>query len=195
MKMNLTTTAASAAEWRAWLDQHAQTENEVWLIFSKAHTGRPCVSYEDALDEALCVGWIDSIIQKIDEDTYGRKFTPRTNTANWSDVNLRKMARLVREGRMTPAGMEKLGSLTQADLEAAEAQPKAARTSEVLVPEDIQAGLQASPLAWQNFCGMTPSQRRLYIGWISSAKRRETFDKRIQEAIARLELNRPLGLK
>jgi uncharacterized protein YdeI (YjbR/CyaY-like superfamily) len=195
MKMNNTLSVETAGEWRAWLEQHHQLEPEVWLIFWKAHTGQPCISYADALDEALCYGWIDSLIQKIDEDRYARKFTPRTNTANWSEVNQRKVARLIRAGRMTPAGMEKLGSLTLADLEALEARPKAPRPAEVEVPEAIQAGLQASPLAWQNFCGLTPSQRRLYIGWISSAKRPETCNRRIQEAIARLEQNLPLGTK
>jgi uncharacterized protein YdeI (YjbR/CyaY-like superfamily) len=195
MKMNSTLSVQTAGEWRAWLEQHHQLEQEVWLVFWKAHTGQPCISYEDALDEALCYGWIDSLIQKIDEQRYARKFTPRTNTANWSEVNQRKVARLIRAGRMTQAGLDKLGSLTLSDLEALAARPREPRAAEVSVPDEVQASLQASGLAWQNFCQMMPSQRRIYIGWITSAKRRETFDRRIQEAIARLEQNQPLGMK
>jgi len=195
MQMLNTLFVETATEWQAWLEEHHLAEKEVWLIFFKTHTGRPCIRYEDALDEALCYGWIDSLIQKIDDDRYARKFTPRTNTANWSEVNMRKVARLIRAGRMQPAGLEKLGDLNLADLEALEARPKAPRPTEVAVPEAIQNGLQASPLAWQNFCQLAPSQRRIYIGWITSAKRQETFDRRIQEAITRLEQNLPLGTK
>src|SRR5512146_1433890 len=108
MKMNQTLVAQNRQEWRAWLEQHYQSESEVWLIFSKSHTGQACVSYDDSVEEALCFGWIDSIIQKIDEDTYARKYTPRTNTAKWSDLNKRRVAKLIREGRMTEAGLAKI---------------------------------------------------------------------------------------
>ena len=100
---------ATRQAWREWLAENHAAQREVWLIFYKQHTGQPSLPYADALDEALCFGWIDSIIQKIDEERYARKFTPRANTAKWSEVNLRRVAVLIEEGRMTPAGLAKLG--------------------------------------------------------------------------------------
>lgn len=195
MKMSNTFYASTVSEWREWLQNHHAADKEVWLIFYKVHTGRPCISYDEALDEALCWGWIDSIIQKIDEDSYGRKFTPRTNTAKWSEVNQRKVARLLREGRMTEAGLSKLGDLTREGLAALESAPKTERPKMLPIPAEVEAGLKANPAAWENFQKMAPSKQRNYIGWITSAKKQETLERRIQEAIQRLEQNLPLGMK
>lgn len=189
MDMTRTLYVKTAPEWRAWLEQNHQSVSEVWLIFFKAHTGQPCISYEDSLDEALCFGWIDSIIQKIDEDRYGRKFTPRKNTGNWSEVNKKKVAKLIQERRMTEAGLAKLGDTTAWD-GAAVQKPK-----EIVIPEQVEQALKASPKAWENFCNMAPSYRRVYIGWITSAKRQETLERRLREAVIRLEQNLPLGMK
>lgn len=191
MKMNQTLVAQNRQEWRAWLEQHYQSESEVWLIFAKSHTGQPCISYDDSVEEALCFGWIDSIIQKIDEDTYARKYTPRTNTAKWSDLNKRRVAKLIREGRMTEAGLEKIAENASTFSEEAPA-PK---PKELVIPPYIEQVLREHPQAWENFCRMAPSARRIYIGWISDAKRQETIDRRLQEAIGRLEQNLPLGMK
>jgi hypothetical protein len=94
--------------WRAWLAKNHASEREVWVIFPKKHTGEKCMSYEDSVEEALCHGWIDSIIKRIDDQTYARKFTPRTDNLNWSDVNKRRVAKCIREGRMTEIGLAKI---------------------------------------------------------------------------------------
>jgi uncharacterized protein YdeI (YjbR/CyaY-like superfamily) len=93
--------------WRAWLARHHDTKTEIWLVFHKKHTGQPGVAYGDAVEEALCFGWIDSIVRRLDEDRYAQKFTPRKPKSNWSDSNLRRFARMVGEGRMTAAGLAK----------------------------------------------------------------------------------------
>ena len=111
MKITNTLYAKSCAEWRHWLENNHQNLNEVWLIFYKEHTGKPSISYDDALDEALCYGWIDSIIQKIDEEKYARKFTVRRNIRKWSDSNKRRVERLIKESRMTQFGLEKIDDL------------------------------------------------------------------------------------
>jgi uncharacterized protein YdeI (YjbR/CyaY-like superfamily) len=103
--------AKSSAEWRNWLEINHKIQNEVWLIFYKASTGIPSISYDDALDEALCFGWIDSLIQKIDEEKYARKFTLRKNTRKWSDLNKRRIEKLMQEGRMTQFGLAKIDNL------------------------------------------------------------------------------------
>lgn len=190
MKINSSLYVSTREEWRAWLVQHHQTESEVWLIYYKANTAQPSIPYEDSVEEALCFGWIDSIIQKLDEERYARKFTPRTNTARWSDSNKRRVAKLVREGRMTEAGLAKIE-----DLSALLGEPPRPKPKELVIPPYIEQVLKEHPQAWENFCRMAPSYRRIYIGWISDAKRQETIDKRLAEAIQRLEQNLPLGMK
>jgi hypothetical protein len=108
MEITNTFTAADRASWRKWLEEHGVNESEVWLVYYKATTGKPCISYQDSLEEALCFGWVDSIIQKIDEEKYARKFTPRRAGSKWSELNKHLVARLVKEGRMTEAGMAKV---------------------------------------------------------------------------------------
>lgn len=190
MRMKSTLSVQTRQEWRDWLEQHHQSESEVWLIFNKAHTGQPCVPYEDSVEEALCFGWIDSLIQKIDEERYARKYTPRTNTARWSEPNRRRVAKLIREGRMTEAGLAKIQDIAAFGEEAPVRKPK-----ELVIPPYVEQVLKEHPLAWENFCNMAPSYRRIYIGWITDAKKQETVDRRLKEAIGRLEQNLPLGMK
>ncbi len=187
MKLSNTFYAKDLAEWHAWLEQNHASVKETWLIFYKVHTGQPCIDYEDSVQEALCYGWIDSLIQRIDDQTYARKFTPRTNTAKWSDSNQRRVAKLIREGRMTQAGLEKLGDMP---VDGAERQARP-----FVIPPAIEAQIRANPAAWENFNRLAPSQRRLYIGWATSAKRAETVARRLKEVIEDLEQNKPLGMK
>jgi uncharacterized protein YdeI (YjbR/CyaY-like superfamily) len=97
------------AAWRKWLERNHAASRGVWLHFHKKHTGKASITYPEALDEALCFGWIDSIVRRIDADIYARKFTPRTNEKNWSARNLGHMQRLIDAGRMTEAGIRVLG--------------------------------------------------------------------------------------
>jgi len=190
MKLTNTLYLQTGAEWRDWLDQNYQNVKELWLIFYKANTGIPSISYDDALDEALCFGWIDSIIQRIDDEKYARKFTPRTNTNKWSEVNKRKVARLIRENRMTEAGLRKLPDLTGFD----ENIP-APRQNELVIPPKIEQAMRANPTAWENYNQLAPSMRRNYLGWVLSAKKAETINRRLKEVIDRLAQNKPLGLR
>src|SRR5256712_10808633 len=96
MKTLKTFRAGDRESWRAWLTKNHASEREVWVVFPKKHTGEKCMSYEDSVEEALCHGWIDSIIKRIDDETYARKFTPRTNNENWSEVNKRRVAKCIR---------------------------------------------------------------------------------------------------
>ncbi|MBW8878446.1 MAG: YdeI/OmpD-associated family protein [Acidobacteria bacterium] len=179
-------------EWRAWLAAHHATEREIWLVYFKQHTGQPRVSYDHAVEEALCFGWIDSIVRRLDDEKYAQKFTPRRNTAKWSESNRRRFADLVKDGRMTPAGFAKGPPALETD----SAKPSAPdRSAEVELPEYIQQRFQENPKAWRFFQDLAPSYRRLYVGWIKAAKREETRQRRLEEAIALLEQNKKLGLK
>lgn len=190
MEMKQTLYVTTREAWRAWLQAHHQTEREVWLIFYKQSSGQPSLDYGDARDEALCFGWIDSIIQKIDEERYARKFNQRSNTEKWSEVNLRRMAVLIAEGRMTPTGLAKLGSAKPI----APSTPSAA-SKPLEIPLEVEQILRSSPKAWEAFCKLPPSHRKRYLGWALDAKREETRQKRLREVIEVLEKGKPLGMK
>ncbi|HEX4959644.1 MAG TPA: YdeI/OmpD-associated family protein [Thermoanaerobaculia bacterium] len=178
-------------EWRAWLAAHHATEREIWLVYAKQHTGQPRVSYDHAVEEALCFGWIDSIVRRLDDDLYAQKFTPRINTAKWSESNLRRFAALVKEERMTPAGLAKGPSPDAVPVKP----PRRTADEGDEIPDYIQRRLQTNATAWRFFQSLAPSYRRLYVKWIDTAKREETRRKRLEEAIGLLEEGKKLGLK
>jgi uncharacterized protein YdeI (YjbR/CyaY-like superfamily) len=175
------------AAWHAWLAANHASGNEIWLIFFKKHTGKPTVSYAEAVEEAICYGWIDSILQRVDDETYAQKFTPRNAGTRWSPTNIERARRMVREGRMTSAGLEKFRG----------AAPRVApaNRSGLELPPELSAILDKSRRARDNFKGLPPSQKRLYIGWILDAKKDETRKRRLAEAVGRLEQGLRLGLK
>jgi uncharacterized protein YdeI (YjbR/CyaY-like superfamily) len=188
MQITHTFTAPDRSAWHDWLAEHGAAESEVWLVYFKAGTGIPTISYEDSLEEALCFGWVDSLIQKIDEQKYARKFTPRRAGSKWSELNKHLVAKLIQEGRMTEAGLAKV------EFPLDEAQPERPKRPALPLPDWLKAGLMTSPKAWENFQKLAASHQRNYIGWISDAKREETRQRRLQEAIAKLEKNEKLGL-
>lgn len=192
--LHVTTRAA----WRAWLAEHHASEREVWLVYAKRHTGEPRVEYEDAVQEALCFGWIDSIVRRLDDDRYAQKFTPRRPGSQWSEFNRRRYAKLLAAGALAPAGLangpgEAEREEAAAERKKARAEWKSAASGEV--PAYIEEGLRREPAAWGIFVRMAPSHRRNYVLWIDSAKKDATRQRRIAEAIERICGGRPLGLK
>jgi uncharacterized protein YdeI (YjbR/CyaY-like superfamily) len=174
-------------KWRRWLRKNHDAHKIVWLVFFKKHTGRKNITYAAAVEEALCFGWIDSLIKKLDEDRYARKFTPRTDTGKWSALNLKRVKRLIASGRMTKIGLAKVPSDVQP-------QPSASGRP-VDPPLFLVKALKQHPAAWRFFNTLAPSYRRNYIGWVSSAKREETRKKRLDEAISLLSEGKKLGMK
>ena len=175
--------------WRAWLSANHAKYAEVWLVFYKKHTGRAGIEYEDAVGEALCFGWIDSLVKRLDDDRFARKFTPRTDVNKWSALNKARVARLIQEGRMTRVGLAKAGNL------ASKPTAKAPPRQPFPPPPDFLRALKRNPAAARNFEALAPSYRRQFSGWISIAKREETRKKRIEEAVRLLARNEKLGLK
>ncbi len=173
-------------QWREWLAKHHELESEVWLVFHKRQTGRPSITYDDAVGEALCVGWIDSLIKRLDDDRYARKFTPRKPDSRWSTANCKRYAQLKASGRLTPAGLKRAPSDRSGD---------APRPCPSKVPQYIQRALRSRPVAWNYFESLAPSYRRMYIAWIDSAKQQETKTRRLREAIGLLAAGKTLGLK
>lgn len=193
MEITETTYAASREEWRAWLEQNHDKAPEIWLVYYKKNSGKPSVSYDEAVEEALCFGWIDGITKTLDADRYAQRFTPRRPKSNWSEPNKRRVEKMIREGRMTPAGLAKITYDLDAPL--APAKPKGAPAPDLPVPDYLRQALTANPIAWENFTNLAPSHRRDYIRWIEAAKREETRKKRIAEALELLAEGRPLGMK
>jgi len=187
MEITLTFHAPDRSTWRAWLNENHASTREVWLIYYKAHTGRKSIPYEDSVEEALCFGWVDSLIQKLDEDRYARKFTPRRMDSAWSDTNKRRVAKMVRERRMTPAGLAKVTFPLDAP-------PPEPAKKEPVLPDWISDALQSHPKAWQKFCQLPPSQKKLYINWLSSGKKQETRLRHLEKAIQMLEQNLRLDI-
>ena len=192
MKMLKTLHAANRTKWREWLDKNHAKHSEVWLVFFKKQTGEPQVSYNEAIEEALCFGWIDSNIQNIDSEKYARKFTPRKKGSKWSALNKRRVVLMIREGKMTESG---LAALNFMDAEDDYGRTPERAQNDLIPPPFLVRELKRYPQAWDHFQLLAPSYRRNYIRWITAAKTEETLAKRMQEAITLLTKNEKLGMK
>ena len=181
--------AQTADQWREWLDEHHESESEIWLIFHKVHTGVVSIAYHDALDEALCVGWVDSLVRRLDNRRYALKFTPRREDSRWSASNRKRYAALKASGRLMPAGI----SRAPTDRSYGPLPPRFKMPSKL--PSYIQTALSKRPAALRYFEALPPSHRRRYVGWIESGKREETRARRLKEAIRLLAAGKELGLK
>jgi uncharacterized protein YdeI (YjbR/CyaY-like superfamily) len=176
-------------QWRRWLTERHASESEVWLIFYKHHTGVRSIDYKDALDEALCFGWVDSLVKRLDDRRFARKFTPRRADSKWSDVNRKRYAELKAAGRLKAPGIER----SPTDRGYSQRPPRLEMPSRL--PAYIQTALRNHPAALRHFEALAPSQRRHYFAWIESAKRQETKLRRLEEAIRLLASGKVLGLK
>lgn len=176
-------TVADRAAWRAWLVEHHNSPAGVWLSLAKKGTTEPTsLRYDDALEEALCFGWIDGVIQRVDESTYRQRFTPRRARSKWSQRNVGKVERLTAEGRMHPSGI--------AEVERAKRdgrwQAAYAGQADLEVPDDLAAALAAEPRARAMFDILTRQNRYAVLYRIADAKRAETRARRIKQFVAML---------
>ena len=185
--------AASRARWRAWLVKHHATTREIWLIYYKRGSGRPRVEYGDAVEEALCFGWIDSTVKSIDAVRYAQRFTPRKAGSNWSTPNLLRVKRLVAAGLMTSVGVAHLPSAKQA--KAFDAKHQKRLTATTRAPRDLAAAMRANAKATALWKTMTPGYKRVYIRWIGDARQPATRARRIATTVSRLArgLKRPMA--
>lgn len=178
-------------KWREWLGRHYATERGIWLVFYKKGTSKPTIDYEAAVEESLCFGWIDSIIKKIDDEKYVRKFTPRKDKSYWSELNKKRAEKMIKAERMTAAGLVKIEAAKKNRLWGQTGRPHISLD----IPSEFAQALDTNKRAQENFEKLAPSYRKHYIGWIQSAKRDETKKKRIRESIFLLAKGKRLGLK
>ncbi len=171
--------AETRAIWREWLAQNHDASPGIWFIFNKKASGKPIVSYDEAVEEALCFGWVDSRPNVLDDERYMLMFSPRKPKSVWSKVNKARIEKLIAEGRMMPPGLAKIEAAKQdgswSSIDAVE---------ELIIPDDLQMALAANPTAEQYFMAFPPSSKKIILGWIASAKRPETRAKRIEDSVA-----------
>lgn len=177
-------------EWRQWLKTHYKSENEVWIVFYKKHTKIQCMEYEEAVEEAICHGWIDSIVKSLDNEKYLRKFTPRKRRSNWSPTNIKRAKKMIKAGLVQESGMEKIEQAK----ENGEWNKIEENRKEIVMTKEIELALDKKSKAKSIFNKLPLSYRRNYIAWIQAAKKQTTRQKRIKEMIENLEVGKSLGL-
>ena len=180
------------AAWRAWLAKNHDKEDEVWLVCYKKHTGKKSLEYDATVEEALCYGWIDSIIKKLGDERYARKLTPRKENSRWSPSNRKRVERMIKEGLVTEHGQKKVDAARQSGNWDSPAQPPKL-TFEMAA--DLATALTKDKKAAKTFRDLAPTYQKQYLGWIEVAKRPETRDRRIKESIRLLAQGKKLGLK
>jgi uncharacterized protein YdeI (YjbR/CyaY-like superfamily) len=187
MKVGTTLYVTDRNAWRRWLARNHRASDEIWLVFYRKDSGRPRIPYNHAVEEALCYGWIDSIVKRLDEQRFAQRFSPRRPGSHLSAMNRERIVRLRASGKMTRAGLAAVGMLRAPG-----------PTREVRRPglaPDIRATLQADPLVWRNFQRFSASYRRIRIGWIEGARRRPAeFRKRLRYFVQMTRKNKRFGM-
>jgi uncharacterized protein YdeI (YjbR/CyaY-like superfamily) len=168
----------SAAAWRDWLQEHHGAESELWVGFSKRHTAQPSMTWAESVDEALCFGWIDGVRQRIDDDRYRIRFTPRRPGGIWSVVNQRRIAELIEAGLVAPAGLA-AWERRRADRQGVYAYENAA----LELSPHYEAMLRADPAAAAFFDSRPAGYRTIAIRWVMTAKREDTRDRRMAQLV------------
>ena len=177
-------------DWREWLEKNHITKKEIWLIYYKKHTGKPRIAYDDAVEEALCFGWIDSTVKRLDDEKYMQKFTPRRTKSIWSEINIKRAKKMVTQKRMTKAGLVLFKEVQK--------KKKGSKAKivkmELTTPVDLNKELKKNKRAYVNFNNFAPGYKKLYIRWITDAKRKETRERRIKQVVQWAKQNKKPGM-
>jgi uncharacterized protein YdeI (YjbR/CyaY-like superfamily) len=180
--------AADRAAWRSWLETHGETSAAVWLVYYKKASGQPSISWNEAVEEALCFGWIDSKAKPIDDRRYMQYFSPRRATSVWSAINKASIERLVADGLMHESGLRAIerarANGSWSALDAVDA---------LIIPDDLAAAFAAAPGTRAQFDGLSRTNRRIILQRIATAKRPETRARRIAAAVSAVAEGRPPG--
>jgi uncharacterized protein YdeI (YjbR/CyaY-like superfamily) len=179
-------------QWRSWLtENHDKEKSGIWLVFFKRPTGKASLEYEESVEEALCFGWIDSLVKRIDDEIYCRKFTPRKIGSLWSESNRKRVEKIIREGRMTDFGLAKIEVAKKSGIWGKDPRP----VINLEIPSELSKALARNEKAKDFFEKLTPSGQKHFIAWIVMAKREETKAKRLKESVTLLARGEKLGLK
>jgi uncharacterized protein YdeI (YjbR/CyaY-like superfamily) len=166
--------------WRAWLQANYQSKDEIWLVYYKAESGRPRIGYNEAVEEALCFGWIDSTAKKIDEASFAQRFSRRRPNSAYSQTNIERLRRLVPAGYVMPGVVESLGDLLE---------------REFVFPKNIMEALRADEEAWKHFQTFSPAYQRIRVAYVESRRERpEEFEKRLANLVKQTARGRQFGV-
>jgi uncharacterized protein YdeI (YjbR/CyaY-like superfamily) len=188
MIIDKTLEVPSRQAWRQWLAKHHATETSIWLIFYRKDSGKQSISYGDAVEEALCYGWIDSTLKSLDDQRYAQRFSARKKTSGLSQPNRERVDRLIAQGKMTSAGLAAIAHVFD---------PKKDRADDFVIAPDILQALKANPQAWANFQQFSPQYQRVRVAFVDSRRRhgKEFFDKALQHLVTMCEKNKRFGSK
>jgi uncharacterized protein YdeI (YjbR/CyaY-like superfamily) len=179
MELGKTLDTADRDHWRRWLAENHDREKEIWLVYHRKASGKPRISYDDAVEEALCYGWIDSSVKNVDKDSYAQRFTPRRPGSPISEMNKERVRRLLAADKMTPAGMAVAGD-TESRLE---------------IAPDILAELRKDERTWTNFQQFTELYRIIRIAYIEGARKRpEEFRRRLNHFLKATAQGKRFGM-
>lgn len=175
------------SEWRKWLSKNHSTEPDIWLLFYSKSSGKPRLSYDDAVLEALCFGWIDSILKKVDTDSFAQRFSPRKKTSVLSQMNKERVRELIKKGKMTKVGLTAIAHAFN---------PKTDIEDEFTIPIGILKALKNNAKAWENFQKMPGSYQRIRVAYIESRKRHSTgmYIKALNNFIHATEKGKMIGI-
>ena len=179
MKVTQTLYVVDPKDWRKWLEVHYRTETEIWLVYYKKHTGKPRIEYNDAVEQALCFGWIDSNAKSLDEERTAQRFSPRKPKSGYSQANIERLKHLVAQGLVMDEVLESLGDILD---------------QEFVFPPDILAAIKADEQAWENYQNFSDSYKRIRVAFIEGARNRpEEFQKRLNYFIKVTRENKLIG--
>jgi len=182
----------TSTQWHDWLEANHDHCSEIWLIFYRKASGKQAINYQEALDEALCFGWVDSLIKKIDGTKYARKFTLRRDGSSWSLVNKERVQQLISQGKMTESGMAKVHAAQRSGSWDA---PTQKPELDLSMPPEFASSLAHHPRAKGFYESLAPTYQKQFLAWIVTAKREATRIKRINASIEILSRGDKLGLK
>lgn len=179
MEIDKTLYVTERASWREWLADHYRSEREIWLIYYRKATGKPRIAYNDAVEEALCFGWIDSIVKGVDEARTAQRFSPRRPGSGYSQTNIERLRRLAGQGKLMPEVLAGLGDLLE---------------REYAYPAEIIEALQANETAWRNFQSYSGAYRRIRVAYVDAGRDRPgEFEKRLDYLIKKSEQGKQFG--
>lgn len=179
MEITKTLHVTNRKDWRSWLRKHYKTAKEIWLVYYKKETGKPRIAYNDAVEEALCFGWIDSIVKSLDEKRSAQRFSPRKPKSKYSPANKERLRKLLKQRKVIKEVHETLGDISGEKFE---------------IPKDILKAIKANKEAWKNYRKFSDAYKRIRIGFIDGARKRpEEFKKRLNYFIKMTAKNKQYG--
>ncbi len=192
MEIGKTLYAKNRSQWRKWLEKNHSKESEIWLIYYRKSSGKPRISYNDAVEEALCFGWIDSTAKPVDDVSWAQRFTPRRKNSKLSELNKERVRQMIKAKKMTKFGLEKIKHEMHEDSLKLNRKPK---LKKFVMPEDILAELKKDPVVWKNFSKFPETYKSIRVAWIDGSRSRaDVYKTRLNYFIKMTAKNKKFGM-